>query len=219
MISGSELARRAGISRQAVHNLIKANKLPVILDVNGRPQFDETSPEIQTYIAEGHHQRRAAVGSRAGKTAEKQSSVGAPSLQLAGSDPLVPGMAEMNGQRPLMSWKRNSDGGESYNEAERRKKIADADMAELKAAERRGELVERASVDKVFNQCWAIDASRLLTISQRIAADLAAVFGVDDGQKVTAAQELLDLEIRGALGQSKKLLMEWLQSQEAEGAA
>ena len=83
-------------------------------------------------------------------------------------------------------------------------------MAEIKAAERRGELVPRAEVDAAFNQCWTIDSSELLTIAQQLSPELGAIFGVDDSGKVTAAQERLDLEIRSALDHSKAHMLKWL---------
>lgn len=234
MISGSDLARLIGISRQAVSALTHQGKLPSTPGANGRPQYDETSLQIQEYITTSKAQRRRAVGARSPSASKKRPPIRAPAAAatVPASDPPPPSergqaadqdepfgaILSPGGQRALSSWRRDEEGGESFNAAERRKKIADADMAELKAAERRGELVPRSEVDQVFNQCWAVDASQLLTISQRIAADLAAIFGVDDATRVSAAQEKLDFEIRGALGQSKRLLLEWLEAR-AEASA
>ena len=214
----ADLARAAGVTRGAITQAISSGRVVVSVDGTIDPEADST----RTYLATAKAQRRRG-GARAPKEPVIPPPVPAPSPAATvptserppPSEPAeIPdpfgALGPLGGQRLLSSWKRDEEGGESFNAAERRKKIADADMAEIKASERRGELVPRAEVDAAFNQCWTIDSSELLTIAQQLSPELGAIFGVDDPGKVTAAQERLDLEIRSALDHSKAHMLKWL---------
>ena len=214
----ADLARAAGVTRGAITQAISSGRVVVSVDGTIDPEADST----RTYLATAKAQRRRG-GALAPKEPVIPPPVPAPAPAATVPTPERPPPSEpaeipdpfgalgpLGGQRLLSSWKRDEEGGESFNAAERRKKIADADMAEIKAAERRGELVPRAEVDAAFNQCWTIDSSELLTIAQQLSPELGAIFGVDDSGKVTAAQERLDLEIRSALDHSKAHMLKWL---------
>ena len=92
--------------------------------------------------------------------------------------------------------------------------IAAADLGEIKAKEAAGQLVPRDDVKRVFFQMQAVDSSQIIPIGQRTAAEIAAVFGIDDGTKILQAQEIIDIETRSALAQAKKLMDDWLKENE-----
>lgn len=212
MISGSELARRTGITRQAIHNQAKAGHIPFTLDEKGRPRFDDTDPAILEYINTAKPQRRSSGGksaSGAGENADR-SEFGP---EIDGESDIRSTSSRKKGKR---SWKSDNSGGEAYMNAERRKMIAAADMAELRAAEKRRELVSLESVKRVFAASYAIDSSQLLTLGERISNDLAAAFGIDDPEKALLSKEIIDLSVRGAIDQSKKLMDEFVLQCEAQ---
>jgi hypothetical protein len=214
------------VTRGAITQAISSGRVVVEADGTIDPEADST----KTYLATAKAQRRRG-GARAPKEPVIPPPVPAPSPAATvptserppPSEPHEPpdpfgALGPLGGQRPLSSWKRDEEGGESFNAAERRKKIADADMAEIKAAERRGELVDWPEMDAALNQCWAVISSQVLTIAQQISPELGAIFGVDDPGKVTAAQERLDLEIRSALDHFKATMAKYVDQKVAEHA-
>jgi len=207
----ADLARAAGVSRGAITQAVSSGRVVVAADGS----IDPANPLTVSYIATAKHQRRRG-GSRAPKTQASALSVPPPSspasVPTSERPPPSEGQAfgSPSGKQLALTPTRNENGDETYSEAERRWKSAQADNAELKAKKDRGELIPRLDVDKVFNQCWTIDSSELLTIAQQIAPELGAIFGVDEPGKVTAAQERLDLEIRSALDHSKAHMLKWL---------
>ena len=82
---------------------------------------------------------------------------------------------------------------ESFDEAKTRDKIAEADMREMAAAKRRGELIEVAAVVNVLAHDFATTRDALLQLPSRLAAMLAAE------RDPAAVQNLLHAEIHQAL--------------------
>lgn len=103
---------------------------------------------------------------------------------------------------------------ESYSEAERREKIANADLKEQRLARERGDLVQRTDVEAVFNRLIAVLTQQTLAIPQRCSPDLCAHLGIDDHEKVIAAEKYLDAEIRRGVEQQKLLMLDWLKEHE-----
>lgn len=83
----------------------------------------------------------------------------------------------------------------NYDAARTRKMNADAQVAELDLAERRGEVVEVGAVVSVVTDMLAEIKAKLLSIPSRLAHRLAAV-GTRE-----AAMEILEKEITGTLNE------------------
>ena len=206
-----ELADLAGVTKGAITQAVDAGRIAV----NPDGSIDESHPKTQSFLTAPKRQRRQALEAKSPTTAPKPAKskpiAPPPPKKPAEIQPTVPTTAPQNTRRKSAT---ESEGGESYNEAERRKMIAAADLGELKTKQLRGELVEREDVRRVFFQTQAIDASQILTLGQRIAADVSALFAIDDPDKILAAQEIIDIEARSALAQAKALMEKWLAENE-----
>jgi phage terminase Nu1 subunit (DNA packaging protein) len=82
---------------------------------------------------------------------------------------------------------------ESYAEARTRKEVATANLKELEAAEKRGDLVDAHAAARQFRSMTSAARDRIMSIPQRIAGRLA---GITDENEVLV---LLDDELRDAL--------------------
>lgn len=84
---------------------------------------------------------------------------------------------------------------ESFDQARTRKEIALADQAEMLAAERAGELIEKAKVKAELGKQFAPIREGLLNIPARLAPELHAA------KTLAEVQTMLDTEIRAVLAQ------------------
>lgn len=91
---------------------------------------------------------------------------------------------------------RSEDAGErpeSFDEARTRDKVAEANLREMTAAKRRGELIEVAAIKAVLSTDYATTRDAMLQIPARMAPLLAAE------KDPAAVQNLLHAEIHQAL--------------------
>jgi phage terminase Nu1 subunit (DNA packaging protein) len=82
----------------------------------------------------------------------------------------------------------NPTDGETYTEARRRRAIADADFAEVRAKRESGSVISVADVDALFNQIGAEMRSRLLSMRSDLVVEL-------EGQSGPAIYRILDKRI------------------------
>ena len=97
-----------------------------------------------------------------------------------------PDVADANASEPT---------DEAHHQARTRREIAEANMAEMREAELRGELIQVAAVRAAFGMALTATRDRLLSIPDRLAPVLAAESAP---QRV---HETLNAEIRDALTQ------------------
>ena len=100
--------------------------------------------------------------------------------------------------------------GESFHEADLRKTIADADLKEQKLAKDRGELLTRGDVKLVFARLYQVHSSQLKTLAEKLGPDVAAAFSLTDPAATLKVQQIMDEEVRRALGQIKKEMNDYL---------
>ena len=65
-----------------------------------------------------------------------------------------------------------SPGSESYAEAKRRRATADANLAEMKAAQQMGKLIDLATVEQAFAEVGFLLRARLLALPQNLVSEL-----------------------------------------------
>ena len=92
--------------------------------------------------------------------------------------------------------------GETWDMADLRKKVADANKVEQENAVRRGELVERTAVRKVFAKVYTIIAAQVKPLPEKYGSDVAAGFNLPEGS-IPRVQELMSIDTVRALGQIK----------------
>lgn len=101
--------------------------------------------------------------------------------------------------------------GETWDAADLRKKIADADRQELNVRRERGELVDRGAVALVFARVYQVHTGQLRALAQKLGPEVVVAFGLKEADTMRV-QELMDLEIRRALAQIKRELDQYLGS-------
>jgi phage terminase Nu1 subunit (DNA packaging protein) len=68
-------------------------------------------------------------------------------------------------------------GQESYAEAKRRRASADADLAQMKAAQQMGKLLDLATVEQAFAEIGFVLRARLLALPSNLVAELEGLTG------------------------------------------
>jgi phage terminase Nu1 subunit (DNA packaging protein) len=89
----------------------------------------------------------------------------------------------------------------SFDAARTRKEVANADIAEMDLAERRGELVRLAAIGKVFANAVARSRARLLAIPTKVAPIVV-------GQKIAEAKATIEDALHDALNELGKAELE-----------
>jgi hypothetical protein len=101
--------------------------------------------------------------------------------------------------------------GETWNEADLRKKVGDANKVEQELAIRRGELVERQAVKLIFSRVYQVIGSQVKTLSEKLGPDVSAAFGLTE-DAVPRVQELMSTDILRALSGIKREFNAYLDS-------
>ncbi len=68
-------------------------------------------------------------------------------------------------------------GSESFAEAKRRRAVADASFAELRAAQQAGKLIDLATVEQAFAEIGFVLRARLLALPSNLVAELEGLTG------------------------------------------
>ena len=198
VVSQAEFARMAGVKPPSISGAITAGR--VVRERDG--SINPTRKENAAYLTTSKRQRRQAHRPPGGKTAPKpaQRSSTSPARRKARGKKL----AEVpEGGGPL------EIDGETYGMAELRKIVAQADKEEQQNAIRRGELVERTDVHRIFARMYQVHTSQLKTLADKLGPDIAAAFKLTDSD-TPRVQELMGLEVRRSLAQIKKEMNEYL---------
>ncbi len=167
----AELARRLGVSRQAVSDLVRRGILTP--DANGR--IDEAAA-------------RAAILSSVHPTSKTvqaaQASTPAPIAPVAAAP--APAVAPAAAPQPEAA-------ATNYHVAKTMREAAEAHIARLKLAEMRGELIRTDAVRAVMSNIFATTREAVLQMPARLAPLLAAE------SDPAAVQNLLHAELHAAL--------------------
>ena len=165
----AELARRLGVSRQAVSDLVRRGILTP--DANGR--IDEAAA-------------RAAILSSVHPTSKTvqaaQASAPAPIAPVAAAPAVAPAAAP-----------QPEAAATNYHVAKTMREAAEAHIARLKLAEMRGELIRTDAVRAVMSNIFATTREAVLQMPARLAPLLAAE------SDPAAVQNLLHAELHAAL--------------------
>lgn len=202
VVSQRELARRAGVSAMAISKAVASGRLnrgPGGIDLQARKTID--------YLATAKHQRRSGKRQKVGRRASGKS-------EAKTKHPVAQSQSGKKRQGKTRAEVPEGGGpleidGETYAMAELRKLKGQADKEEQQNAIRRGELVERRDVHRIFARLYQIHTSQLKTLADKLGPDMAAALGAKDADTLRV-QELMDLEVRRALAQMKKEMQEYL---------
>jgi hypothetical protein len=185
-LTGAELGRLIGISRQAVAEA----KRKGAIHTNAKGLFDLLDLDIEEWLKKLPFQRTAAAHK---KDREAINPSAASVLERATKNPPVTAGArtivdaakaaaredaeleERKASARYRSSHGSTRGDPSYADSERKLKAAQADFWETRAKERRGEYIPRHVVELFIQKLWSIDSSQFLTRGDRIADQLAAM--------------------------------------------
>jgi phage terminase Nu1 subunit (DNA packaging protein) len=194
-LTASQLAEKKGVSKATVSQMTKRGRITRGPD----DLYDMRLPENAAYLATKKTQQRTTERTtgrrRGGKPAGKSEQPSKPSKPKRD-----PG-GKLRAQIPAGGGQLRFD-GETWDMADLRKKVSDANKVEQENAVRRGELVERADVRKVFAKVYTIIASQVKPLPEKYGSDVAAGFNLPEGS-IPRVQELMSIDTLRALGQIK----------------
>jgi hypothetical protein len=229
MISGGELARRAGVTRQAVSNLTRDGILSRIADTKGNLGYDETSPVIIEYINRQASQRLAAHDSGdAPAPATPSQAVKSPVPAKPRQDSAPEEKAERPEGRARANDGDEEDLGENddaveagldgldKNELDRHKVREQIIHARIQNKVEREKYVPCDEVRRVFSQLYSVHTSILQPLGAKLSSQIAAEFGVTDTTAAVRVQEIIDKEVYQALHMIKEQLLGWLDKEPIE---
>jgi len=198
-LTATELAHLVGVSRQAIADAKRRGALAP--DAQGL--YDITSSTVERFISKLPHQRRAAQ--RKALHASERQDEKAPESAIA-SEPERP--------RARNTEQLGGESEESYTSAERRLKIAQANLADARYREKIGTLIPRDLVSVFLNRLWQIDSSEFVTRGDRMADMLAAISrsADDDGTASLEINRLLTEDAYAEQRRKKEMLHKYLKS-------
>lgn len=171
LISQAEYAKRRGCSEAAVSKAISKKRISLI-DGKIDPSVADMQWSMNTRV-------RAGSGRSPGGPAGSVE-------QLA----LVPG-ADGTGDKPAAE--TTAPGGDDYWKSRSRREAAEAELAEMDLATKRGELIQVKAVELVWSAALASAREHLLQVRARLAPLLAVE------SETFQIEQLLDLEHNKAL--------------------
>jgi hypothetical protein len=218
MISAGELARRAGVKKQAITYQVKKGLLPRVVSPEGKQGFNETDPRILDYIAHASSQRATAHGTvvaPAENLGVNEAQPPAPSSpppkktrkSAAAAAPVAP---------PADSDDEDDDelgAGLDYLEKgdlDRAKVREQIIKARIDNNVARGKYLPREDVKRVFGRVYSVHTSILRPLSSKLGPDLAALFGNTDPALTLRAIQAIDAEVYRALGMIQRRLIDYL---------
>lgn len=211
-ITKTAFAQRAGVTQAAVSIALKASKLLATPD--GR--MDPADPLNATWLASPRRQRRQAQR-KTGRTPVASTPTPPPDpAPTAEPKPALVPMVSPPGANGRSGNGRSAEADtETHAEADRRDRIASADLKEQRLARERGELVSRAIVAGVFDRVYQVHTGQLKALAQKLGPYVVAAFELQAADTVRV-QEIMDLEVRRSLAQIKRELDAYLVGIDAE---
>ncbi len=196
VLTQAQLAKKLGISVPAVSQATKRGRAVR----NSEGQYDLADPVNSDYAKNSRRQRRSAIRKKAGERDHP--------IDASGAPPAARGKTSRRSRRVEDP---DETEGESFNEAERRDKVAAANLKEQKLEITRGELLPRSQVKLVLSKIYAVHRAQFKTLGERIGPDLTATLGLEDS-KVLIVQSVVDEDVGAILEQIKSEILAYLES-------
>jgi DNA-binding Lrp family transcriptional regulator len=202
LISQAELARRLGITRQAVRDAhIKGR----IRKVNGKIDLD--CELTQDYIERS-------------KIRQEKSSSKPKSHKVSGGRVVEETMKAFDGDTDPDEMEVDDVGADvgaivslermTRRQAERQKLIEQILAMQVKTAKERKDLVSRDGAAKVFAKLAAVDTSELHPLGDSISAEVAAALGSDNSEAIIKVKKIIDKRVFRALKHRKRIMEDFL---------
>lgn len=205
LLTQTGFADLCGISPQAVHSAIKRERV-----VAFQKKIDPEHPTNRHFREQSRNRQR-----RAETAAPLQ--VGPKSAQDApGAPKKRNGLAKhVRRQMELDEIDGSKVTGADRNQLDAEKAHEQIQALRIKNEKERGELIPRDLVKQVLNEVVAVETSELLVLGEKLAPEIASIFGVDDPPLVMEASKRVNLEVSKSLEHIERLIDKFLTSFQA----
>lgn len=184
-----EFAELSGVSVRAIYKAITAGTL--IRAENG--QLDMVNPDNRAYMS------------------AERDPVSRKPAAVAGPVPI-----ESGGQAPHPQQPQAQKGQLSKQDLDKLKTIAQVKQIQVKTDKDRKQLVSRDLVRMVFSRLYRVMVNQFQQLGPNVSPDVSAAFGIDDGEKMLASEEIINRAVFKTLQQVKRIIVDFLASVEAQ---
>lgn len=194
LVNQSEFARLSGVSRQSVAKCVKSG------DIHKRPngKIDTNHPINKEYMERDRSDKDTSpekqLPGKAPVSKAQQTPQEAPHDEIKEEDLLNPSNVNVTTKDALAKLKT----------------IRQIRDLELNNQIKRERLIDRNLIRAVLSKKYEIDMASYLTIKDKLMPDLAAIFEVNDPEKVLEAGERMDDELWKILNHTKALFDKFL---------
>lgn len=215
-LSQRKFAMLAGVSNSAVIRARKEGRV-----YRSERGYDPGHPTNKYYLENA--QGRQSEESRA-KKKEKAKPREKPKPKPIPKQPGVNISADDLPSMPIELKNGNSDNSEMQDvlkritktDADTWKRIEEIKKLEQSRLERRGELIPKSEVQRIFNKLYLVDANELKTMGDRLAPEVAALCSIDDPELVMKINNLCEREAYKILKRVKRQMEIFIGKMESE---
>jgi len=208
-VSIAAAAREAGISRQAMHQAVRREAVPV----DDRNMIDLDNDVVRAWIAKRNRVKPGKQSDAVKSARQRAPAAQKPDTKPVETPPPVAAGADPEPYDPVPESKPyapvSAEKLAAYDISDR-KKLADAIKVEMANAQTRGELVRQESVREVINKLWTVDTTQWTQIGSRIAPDVAGALGVDDPEAEIRVRKIIDEAVYSVMANTQKIIERWL---------
>ena len=208
-----EFAQLCGITRQAVSKAKKAGRLEL---TNGRidPEHPTNKYFREQYRpgTQGQQEEPAAPGGPRRKVGPKDHGGAAsePEPTNGFTDHVVK-------QLGLDEIDKSTSGAKYKNQVDLAKVLEQIKGLQLKNDEARNKLISRDLVQQVLTELKTVETAEFLSMGEKLAPEIASLFGVDDQTAILDAGKLIQIEVSQSLEHIEMTIDKFLKSFQVEG--
>lgn len=217
LINISQLAKKIGISRQAVHEAVKNNKIS-LYDTE-KKLIDIDAPEIQEYV-NTRNKKLSTTKKTIAKEIKKEKAISrGTKLNIKTPLPIPEQSQPILNQKQITS---NPDIVTTINnnqldymtkeELDCIKIAEDIRLKRIKQAKDRGDLIDRYFVESLFNKIYSIDVNQFLQLKDSMTTKMGTIFDISDKKKLMEASEMINKELYKTQSHIKREIDEFLES-------
>ena len=195
LVTRSDVAKRAGVQRQAVGEAVKAGNLRLVGE--GRSaKIDLHDKLTQEYILSQNSQRKP----------KAQETIKAGEIKTAGSAVGKREALPPEQPKPLPDLQTASDEqmrALTRHDIDRYLMLEKLQAQQLKNRTERSLLIERSTIARAFGKLYQVDNTQLKTLPTRLSPEIASITKVDAPDIILKIEEMIEKEIFRTLGHIK----------------
>lgn len=209
-----EFAQLCGITRQAVNKAKNAGRVEL---TNGR--IDPEHP-TNKYFREQYRPSSQIDPEALASAQGARRKVGPKDAGEAPADPETHnGFADhVVKQLGLEEIDKTQSGAKYKNQVDLAKVLEQIKSLQLKNDEARNKLISRDLVQQVLTELKTVETAEFLSLGEKLAPEIASLFGVDDQTAILDAGKLIQIEVSQSLEHIEMTIDKFLKSFQVEGA-